>query len=64
MAGLAAAFSLIPTLVNEIKQEARVDAFGQALSDYLTQYGIDGVENGDYWDIPEEDWPGEDTGSS
>lgn len=61
---VAAVFSLIPLLINEIKQEKRVDAFGKALSDYLTQYGIDGVENGDYWDVPDEDWPETSSGLS
>lgn len=60
-AGVAALALLIPGLIEEVKQEKRVGKFADALSDYLTQYEIDGVPNGDIWDIPDEEWPGEDS---
>ena len=61
-AGAAAVALLIPGLIEEGKQQAKADDFGDVLSEYLTKYGVDGVKDGDYWDIPEEDWPGYDDG--
>lgn len=64
-AGVAALATLIPGLVEEGKQEKRVGDFANLLSGYLTQYEIDGVANGDIWDIPDSEWPGPgDTGLS
>lgn len=60
-AGFAALATLIPGLVEEGKQETRVGQFADVLSDHLTRYEIDGVENGDIWDIPDDEWPGEDS---
>ncbi|AVU77315.1 type III effector HrpK domain-containing protein [Pseudomonas rhizophila] len=60
-AGVAALALLVPGLIEEGKQETRVGKFSDALSDYLTQYEIDGVPQGDIWDIPYEEWPGEDS---
>lgn len=57
-AGVAALATLIPGLVEEVKQEKRVGDFANLLSGYLTQYEIDGVANGDIWDIPDSEWPG------
>lgn len=59
-AGVAAVALLIPNLIDEVKQEHRSEDFGQVLRGYLTHYGIDGVKNGDYWDIPDDEWPGYD----
>ncbi|MFA1602625.1 type III effector HrpK domain-containing protein [Alcaligenes faecalis] len=56
-AGMAAVAMFIPGLVDEIKQEGKVDDYGNLLRDYLTKYEIDGVENGDIGDIPDEEWP-------
>jgi hypothetical protein len=55
-AGVGAVALIVPTIVNEVKQENRVRDFSNVLDDYLADYGIDGVENGDYWDIPDADW--------
>jgi hypothetical protein len=64
-AGVAALATLIPGLIEEGKQEKRVGDFANLLSDYLTQYEIDGVKNGNIWDIPDSEWPGPgDTGMS
>lgn len=57
-AGVAALATLIPGLIEEGKQEKRVGDFANLLSDYLTKYEIDGVANGDIWDIPDSEWPG------
>lgn len=57
-AGIGALALLIPGLIEEVKQETRVHHFSDHLSDYLTQYEIDGVENGDIFDVPDEEWPG------
>ena len=57
-AGIGALALLIPGLIEEGKQETRVARFSDHLSDYLTQYEIDGVENGDLSDVPYEEWPG------
>jgi hypothetical protein len=59
-AGVAALATMIPMLIEEGKQETRVGNFANLLSDYLTHYEIDGVKNGDIWDIPDEEWPGPD----
>jgi uncharacterized membrane-anchored protein YjiN (DUF445 family) len=64
-AGVAALATLIPGLVEEVKQEKRVGDFANLLGGYLTKYEIDGVVDGDIWDIPDEEWPGpDDTGLS
>jgi hypothetical protein len=57
-AGVGALALLIPGMIEEGKQETRVDHFSDQLSDYVTQYEIDGVENGDIFDVPYEEWPG------
>jgi hypothetical protein len=57
-AGFAALAALIPGLVEEGRQEKRVGDFADVLSGHLTKYEIDGVENGDIWDIPDSEWPG------
>ncbi len=57
-AGVGALALLIPGLIEEGKQETRVDRFSDHLRDYLTQYEIDGVENGDIYDVPDSEWPG------
>ncbi|KFE53476.1 type III effector HrpK domain-containing protein [Pseudomonas syringae] len=59
-AGVAALATMIPMLIEEGKQETRVGNFANMLSEYLTHYEIDGVKNGDIWDIPDEEWPGPD----
>ena len=63
-AGVGALALLLPGLIEEGKQQKRADDFGDLLSSYLTKYGIDGVENGDIWDVPEEDWPQTGSGTS
>jgi hypothetical protein len=57
-AGVGALALLIPSMIEEGKQETRVNHFADQLSDYVTQYEIDGVENGDIFDVPLEEWPG------
>ncbi|RML98667.1 hypothetical protein ALQ86_03981 [Pseudomonas amygdali pv. eriobotryae] len=57
-AGVGALALLIPGLIEEGKQETRVDRFSDHLRDYLTQYEIDGVEIGDIYDVPDSEWPG------
>ncbi|MCF5715388.1 hypothetical protein, partial [Pseudomonas tremae] len=57
-AGVGALALLIPGMIEEGKQETRVDRFSDHLRDYLTQYEIDGVKNGDVYDIPDSEWPG------
>lgn len=59
-AGVAALATMIPMLIEEGKQETRVGNFANMLSEYLTHYEIDGVKDGDIWDIPDEEWPGPD----
>jgi uncharacterized membrane-anchored protein YjiN (DUF445 family) len=59
-AGVAALATMIPMLIEEGKQETKVGNFANMLSEYLTHYEIDGVKNGDIWDIPDEEWPGPD----
>ena len=63
-ASVGALALILPGLIEEGKQQNRADAFGDLLSSYLTKYGIDGVENGDIWDVPEEDWPQTGSGTS
>ncbi|KAA0015307.1 type III effector HrpK [Salinicola corii] len=62
-AGVGAIVALIPGLIEEGKRQVQQDKFGELLSDYLTQYEVDGVPYGDYWDIPDEEWPGYDDGA-
>ncbi|MEQ4315645.1 type III effector HrpK domain-containing protein [Pseudomonas syringae] len=57
-AGVGALALLIPGMIEEGKQETRVDRFSDHLRDYLTQYEIDGVKNGDVYNIPDSEWPG------
>ncbi|WP_024644533.1 type III effector HrpK domain-containing protein [Pseudomonas syringae] len=57
-AGIGALAMLIPGLIEEGKQETRVDRFSDHLRDYLTQYEIDGVKDGTIMDIPDNEWPG------
>ncbi|MBB2971431.1 type III effector HrpK domain-containing protein [Mesorhizobium sp. RMAD-H1] len=59
-AGVGAVALLIPGLIAEGKHQSKVDSFGPLLSNYLEKYEIDGIENGDLSDIPDEDWPGGD----
>ncbi|KXF74788.1 type III effector HrpK [Paramesorhizobium deserti] len=59
-AGVGAVALLIPGLIAEGKHQSKVDSFGPLLGSYLEKYEIDGVENGDLSDIPDEDWPGGD----
>ncbi|MCO4318566.1 type III effector HrpK [Phyllobacterium sp. 21LDTY02-6] len=61
-AGVGVIAMLLPGLIEEGKHQARQDKFGSLLSDYLTQYEIDGVPYGDISDIPDEDWPGYEDG--
>lgn len=61
-AGVGIIAAIVPAIVNEVKQENRVGKFADLLSDHLTKYEIDGVENGDYFDVPDDAWP-EDTSS-
>lgn len=61
-AGVGAIAFLLPGLIEEGKQQARQDKFGDLLSGYLTKYEIDGVPNGDIYDIPDEEWPDSDSG--
>lgn len=56
-AGVGAVALLLPGLIAEGKRQTQQDHFGDLLGDYLTQYEIDGVENGDISDVPDEDWP-------
>ncbi|KPY32138.1 hypothetical protein ALQ60_05036 [Pseudomonas syringae pv. papulans] len=57
-AGVGAVALLIPGMIEEGKQETRVDRFSDHLRDYLTQYEIDGVKNGTLMDVPDSEWPG------
>lgn len=61
-AGVGAIAMLLPGLIEEGKQQARQDKFGDLLSGYLTKYEIDGVPYGDSFDIPNEEWPDSDSG--
>lgn len=55
-AGIGTVALLVPTIVAEVKQENKVAKFSNLLDDYLADYGIDGVEDGGYWDIPDSVW--------
>lgn len=57
-AGVAVLGAIIPGLVKEGQQQAKVDDFAQVLGDGLERYGIDGVKDGTIEDIPVKDWPG------
>ncbi|WP_432719331.1 type III effector HrpK domain-containing protein [Pseudomonas syringae] len=57
-AGVGAVALLIPGMIEEGKQETRVDRFSDHLRDYLTQYEIDGVKDGTLMDVPDSEWPG------
>jgi hypothetical protein len=57
-AGVGVLATLLPGLIEEGKQQTRADKFGDLLSSYLTKYEIDGVKNGNIWDIPDSEWPG------
>lgn len=63
-AGIGALALLLPGLIEEGKQQKRADDFGDLLGSYLTKYGIDGVKNGDIWDIPDDEWPDSGSGTS
>lgn len=56
-AGIGVLLSLLPSLIEEGKQQKRANDFGDLLGSYLTKYGIDGVKNGGFQDIPDSDWP-------
>jgi len=60
-AGIGVIVSLLPGLIEEGKHQKRSDDFGSTLGTYLTKYEIDGVKNGDIGDIPDDEWPGEDS---
>ncbi|CAM4082897.1 Type III effector HrpK [Bordetella tumbae] len=60
-AGIGVIVSLLPGLIEEGKHQKRSDDFGDTLGTYLTKYEIDGVKNGDIGDIPDDEWPGEDS---
>lgn len=55
-AGIGTIAVLVPTIVAEVKQENKVASFSNLLDGYLADYGIDGVEDGGYWDIPDSVW--------
>jgi hypothetical protein len=59
-AGIGVLATLLPGLIEEGQQETKVDKFAYILEDHLTKYEIDGVKNGDIWDIPDDEWPGND----
>lgn len=61
-AGVGAIAMLLPGLIAEGKQQTKQDNFGSLLGDYLTKYEIDGVPNGDIYDVPEDAWPDSETG--
>lgn len=63
-AAVGTVISLIPGLIEEIRQENRVEDFSNVLSGNLLKYGIDGVPYGDQNDIPDSDWPETSDGSS
>ncbi|GGB05830.1 hypothetical protein GCM10011491_37400 [Brucella endophytica] len=56
-AGVGAIAMFLPGLIEEGKQQTRANNFGSLLGDYLTKYEIDGVPNGDIWDVPDDAWP-------
>ncbi|WP_268800025.1 type III effector HrpK domain-containing protein [Pseudomonas huanghezhanensis] len=57
-AGVAVLGAIIPALVKEGQQQAKVDDFAQVLGGSIERYGIDGVKDGTISDIPTKDWPG------
>ncbi|MEQ7921718.1 type III effector HrpK domain-containing protein [Xanthomonas sp. WHRI 1810A] len=57
-AGVAILGAIIPGLVREGQQQAKVDDFAQVLGGSIERYGIDGVKDGTISDIPTKDWPG------
>jgi hypothetical protein len=57
-AGVAVLGAIIPGLVKEGQQQAKVDDFAQVLGGSIERYGIDGVKDGTISDIPTKDWPG------
>ncbi|MEP7454278.1 type III effector HrpK domain-containing protein [Phyllobacterium sp. SB3] len=61
-AGVGAIAMLLPGLIEEGKQQTRADNFGELLGSYLTKYEIDGVPNGDIYDVPDDAWPDSDSG--
>lgn len=61
-AGVGAIAMLLPGLIEEGKQQTRADNFGTLLGSYLTKYEIDGVPNGDIFDVPDDAWPDSDSG--
>lgn len=56
-AGVGAIAMFLPGLIAEGKQQTKQDNFGELLGSYLTKYEIDGVPNGDIYDVPEDAWP-------
>lgn len=56
-AGVGALALILPSLIAEGKQQKRADDFGDLLSSHLTKYEIDGVKDGDIWDVPDDEWP-------
>ncbi|WP_051248977.1 type III effector HrpK domain-containing protein [Inquilinus limosus] len=63
-AGVGALALILPSLIEEGKQQKRADDFGDLLGSYLTKYGIDGVKDGDIWDVPDDEWPDAGSGLS
>ncbi|EJN02481.1 type III effector HrpK domain-containing protein [Phyllobacterium sp. YR531] len=61
-AGVGVIAMLLPGLIEEGKQQTRADNFGELLGSYLTKYEIDGVPNGDIFDVPDDAWPDSDSG--
>lgn len=61
-AGVGAIAMFLPALIAEGKQQTKQNNFGDLLGDYLTKYEIDGVPNGDIFDVPDEAWPDSDSG--
>lgn len=61
-AGIGVVASFLPSLIEEGKHQKKSDDFGHTLGSYLTKYEIDGVKDGGFRDIPEEEWPGYDDG--
>lgn len=61
-AGVGVIAMLLPGLIEEGKQQTRADNFGDLLGGYLRKYEIDGVPNGDIFDVPDDAWPDNDSG--
>ena len=61
-AGIGVLVSFLPGLIEEGKHQKRSDDFGSLLGTYLTKYEIDGVKDGGFRDIPDEEWPGYEDG--